>query len=482
MDYRKVGTPLNALLERMRGDSPVQEIRGNLTGVSVTSVCCDTRRCEPGSLFCCIAGGTRDGHDFAAEAVDRGAVAVLCSREVEVPQVQVRKHDVRAAMAEIAATLWDHPADRMTMAGVTGTNGKTTVTHLLSSIFRARGWKSTPLGTLSGPMTTPDAPELQRVLAKRVAEGEQAVAMEISSHGMAGHRVDGIIFDVAVFTNLGHDHLDFHHSIEEYFAAKAELFTPRHARAGVIGIDDSWGRRLERQSEIPVRSFSVEEVTALHMDQGGSTFELDGVPVRIGLAGRFNVANAVGAFRAAQVLGIENDDIVRGLSDLPGVPGRLERVPSPACSPTVFVDFAHTPDGLSAACAALAELAPGRRLVVVFGCGGNRDRSKRPEMGRVAGDCTDVAIVTSDNPRGEDPASIIGEIAGGFRPGSRAELRIEPDRERAIAAGIEMAGPDGILLIAGKGHETGQEMAGRRVPFDDREVAAGLLARRGTER
>jgi UDP-N-acetylmuramoyl-L-alanyl-D-glutamate--2,6-diaminopimelate ligase len=330
------------------------------------------------------------------------------------------------------------------------------------------------LGTLTGVHTTPEAPELQARLAAFRAEGKQAVAMEVSSHALALHRADATRFAVAVFTNLGRDHLDFHGTPDDYFAAKVRLFDPDMSAAGVADADDPYGARLLETASIPMTPYSLADAEALVVGLRSSTFHWRGRAVRLALGGRFNVRNALAAATAAVAAGVAIDNVVDGLAAAPPVPGRFE--PVDAGQPyAVLVDFAHTPESLASVLGAAREVAGSHRLIVVFGCGGDRDRSKRPLMGEVAGRLADVAVVTSDNPRGEDPAAIISEVISGIVPARSARTESEPDRRAAIALALDDASPGDVVVIAGKGHETTQTIGDEVLPFDDRVVARQLL-------
>ncbi len=440
--------------------------------VAVTGVAHDSRAVVAGDLFCCVRGEHTDGHDHAPAAVAAGAVALLCERAlgVDVPQVVVP--DVRAAMGPAAAAVHGHPAERLVVIGVTGTNGKTTTVHLLRSILEHAGRRSAVIGTLTGTRTTPEAPELQRRFAELLAEGIEAVAMEVSSHALALHRVDGTRFRVAVFTNLSADHLDFHRTMEEYFQAKARLFTPELADAAVVNTDDPQGRLLRDAAVIPTRGFSLDEVDDLEVGRTASRFTWRGHHVSVPLGGRFNVTNALAAAEAAITLGIEPAVAAEGLAAAGPVPGRFEAVDAGQAF-DVIVDYAHTPDGLERLLDAARELVGEGRVLVVFGCGGDRDRAKRPLMGEVAGRLADRVVLTSDNPRSEDPAVIISQVRSGFD--DDRNLRVEPNRRRAIALALDEAAPGDIVVIAGKGHETTQTVGDATVAFDDRAVARELL-------
>ncbi len=464
--------------------SPERLLRGNAS-VVVSDVVYRSDHARPGSLFACIRGSRTDGHAFAADAVARGAVALLVERWLDVEVPQVRVPSVREAIGPIAAEVFGRPSDAMTVVGVTGTNGKTTTTYLLESVFRAAGRRAGVIGTtgvrIDGhvepfPRTTPEAPDLQRLFARMRDDGIEAVAMEVSSHGLHQHRVDGVRYACAVFTNLSQDHLDYHASMEEYLAAKARLFTPAMSAVGVINADSPEGRRIAAPG-LPTITYAVESdadvrATDVLTTPEGLRFRIEGIAVESRLRGRFNVDNCLAAFASARAIGIDDATAAAGISALRGVPGRLETVEE-GQDFLVVVDYAHTPDGIENVLNATRPLARGR-LVIVFGCGGDRDRAKRPLMGRVATSMADLTIVTSDNPRSEDPLAIIAEIEPGARDGGGVYV-VEPDRRAAIRLALEGARPGDVVVIAGKGHETGQEFADRTIPFDDRVVAAEAL-------
>ena len=456
----------------------VAGVRGDPASTEVASVEFDSRHVGPGSLFCCVPGELTDGHLHAAEAVGRGSTALLCDHflDLDVTQVRVAPGQVRPAMAAVSAEFFGHPSRDLTMVGVTGTNGKTTVTQLLRSILEGSGRSTGAIGTLEGVRTTPEAPVLQRLLAEFREDGRQAVAMEVSSHALTQHRVDGIVFDVAAFTNLSRDHLDHHRTMDEYFVAKARLFEENRARLAVINVDDPWGRRLADglapDRVVPVRH---SDATDVRLSVGSSAFSWRGRAVTLLLSGAFNVDNALLAAAVASSLGVDDDRIVAGLASAPPVPGRMELV-SAGQPFAVVVDYAHTPAGLDGALAAARELAGPARVICVFGCGGDRDRGKRPEMGAAAARWADIIVLTSDNPRSEDPMAIIGEIRSGI--GDTVDPVVEPDRAEAIRAALERARPGDVVLLAGKGHETTQVTGDREVPFDDRLEAGRALAER----
>jgi len=469
---------LDEVVARLR---PTRVI-GEVSGVVVTSVTFDHRTVSPGALHCCLPGDHVDGHDFASAARRAGAVAFVCERPLEADaaravQLIVGPGRARPAMALAACVLWNDPASSLRTVGVTGTNGKTTTTYMLRSVFEQHGWPTAVVGTLGGARTTPEAPELQRALAYARDSNRSAVALEASSHALAQHRLDGYRHDVAVFTNLSQDHLDYHGTMEAYFAAKARLFTPEHAKTAVVNADDSFGRRLLETVAIPVSAFSLAQAEDLLVGLEESRFSLDGVSVRVRPGGEINVRNALAAAAAARALGVPSSTIGAGLSRSEGPSGRLEVVPN-SLGVTIIVDFAHTPAGLTEILGA-ARVEAGKRdgkVVVVFGCGGDRDRAKRPLMGSIASHLADVAVITSDNPRSEDPVAIIEQVRAGCD--GTAGLVIEADRRRAIAAGLESVESGDVVIVAGKGHESHQQIGDHLVEFNDRVVIAEELARR----
>ncbi|MGD0943281.1 MAG: UDP-N-acetylmuramoyl-L-alanyl-D-glutamate--2,6-diaminopimelate ligase [Acidimicrobiales bacterium] len=458
---------------------------GEVTGVVISSVTYDHRRVRPGALHCCLPGAHLDGHDFASAAVRAGAVALVCERPLgddaaRAVQLVVGAGGVRPAMALAACVLWSDPASSLRTVGVTGTNGKTTTTYLLRSVFEEHGWPTAVIGTLGGPRTTPEAPDLQRALAHARDSDRAAAALEVTSHALAQHRLDGYCHDVAVFTNLSQDHLDYHGTMEAYFAAKARLFEPEHARQAVVNADDPFGRRLLENAAIPMGTFSLAQAEELEVGLEASHFRLGGEPVRVRPGGVINVRNALAAAAAARALEVPTATIAAGLSAAEPPSGRLEPVPN-GLGLEVVVDYAHTPAGLAEVLAAArAEAAlHGAGVIVVFGCGGDRDRAKRPLMGSIATRLADVAVLTSDNPRSEDPLAIIGEVRTGCD--GKARLVVEPDRRQAIAAALGVASAGDVVVVAGKGHETVQEIGDESLEFSDRAVIAEELARMSRE-
>ncbi|HEX2045343.1 MAG TPA: UDP-N-acetylmuramoyl-L-alanyl-D-glutamate--2,6-diaminopimelate ligase [Gaiellaceae bacterium] len=452
----------------------------------------DARLVTPGALFACVRGRRADGHDFAGAAVAGGAAALLVERELPLAVPQLVVDDARAAMALAADAFFGHPTRELEVAGVTGTNGKTTTAFLLYSILAAAGRRPGLLGTVESRIggerravvrTTPEAIDLQRTFREMLDSGDRSCAMEASSHGSELKRLLGVRFAVLVFTNLSQDHLDLHGTMEAYFDAKRRLFTepdPDGRRPpAAVNVGDEHGRLLARELAPlggRVLTFGLADdaevrAEALELTPAGTTFVADGLALRPRLRGRFNVENVLGAVAAARLLGVTDEAIVRGVEHVAGVPGRFEAVDEGQAF-AVLVDYAHTPEALENVLGEARSLAEGR-VVCVFGCGGDRDRAKRPLMGGVVSRLADRAIVTSDNPRSEDPLAIIDEILMGMD----GTAEVEPDRAAAIALAIEEARDGDVVVIAGKGHEQGQEFAGRTIPFDDREVAREALRR-----
>ncbi len=451
----------------------------------------DSRKVGPGTLFFCVVGEKRDGHEFAVAVVEAGASALVVERELDVAVPQVVVPSARAAMAPFAAAFQGDPTAELKVVGVTGTNGKTTTAYLVREILEAAGIQTGLMGTVKQVVggrdeavvrTTGEGIDLQETFRRMLAGRDEACAMEVSSHAMVLHRADAIHFDVALFTNLTQDHLDFHSDMEDYFAAKRLLF---EADPGVriVNVDDPYGRRFAEEFEC--LTFSAEgaeadyRATDVEFDAGGATFTVAGkAEVRTGMPGHFNVANALAAFAAAEALGVDAETAAAGLAGAARVPGRFEPIDE-GQGFAVLVDYAHTPDSMENVLRAARRLTAGR-LISVFGAGGDRDKAKRPLMGRAGGELSDLAIVTSDNPRSEDPEAIVAEVAAGAREGE-AELVVEVDRHAAIALALGRAEPGDTVVIAGKGHEQGQEFEdGRKIPFDDREVARAELRKLGS--
>ena len=456
--------------------------------VEIADLAYDARSATAGSLFFCVPGTRVDGHEFAAEAVANGAVALVVQRPLEpdVPQIVVA--DPRRAMGVAADEFFERPTEALEVAGVTGTNGKTTTAFLLYSILAAAGRRPGLLGTIESRVggerrgalrTTPEAIDLQRSFREMLDGGDRSCAMEATSHGSELGRLDRVRFSALVFTNLTQDHLDFHGTIERYFDAKRRLFTETRPPAAV-NLGDSHGRELAQELEGHQRllTFGFAEDAELkpeNLEVGprGARFTAAGIELESRLRGRFNIENVLGAVAGARLLGIPDEAIAQGVKELRGVPGRFEAVDEGQPF-TVLVDYAHTPDSLENVLRTARDLAH-NRLICVFGCGGDRDRGKRPLMGRIASELADLAIVTSDNPRSEEPEAIIAEIVSG----AEADVDVEPDRRDAIARAIEIAREGDVVVIAGKGHEQGQQFGDAIVPFDDRDVAREALRRLG---
>jgi UDP-N-acetylmuramoyl-L-alanyl-D-glutamate--2,6-diaminopimelate ligase len=468
------------LLDRLLEVLDVRTLVGRRDAVDVADLAYDSRRVTAGALFVCVPGAVVDGHEHAAAAVAAGAVALVAERPLDVAVPQAIVADARGAMAPLADRFFGEPTRTLRVAGVTGTNGKTTTAFVTRAILEAAGGTCGLLGTIEQRVggtaepverTTPEAIDLQRTFRRMLDAGDRACAMEVSSHALELHRVDGVRFAAAAFTNLSQDHLDFHGSMEDYFAAKARLFDGRCPSA--TNAADPYGRRLDATIRYGTGDAEVR-ADELVLDASGSRFRLvtpaGSIPVRTRLRGAFNVANVLAAASLGYLTEVPLAAIAEGIATVPGVPGRLE--PVEAGQPfTVLVDYAHTPDALATVLTTARGITRGR-LIVVFGCGGDRDRAKRPLMGEVAAALADDVVVTSDNPRSEDPDAIIAEIVAGIgRP-----VTVEPDRRTAIRLALARAAADDVVVIAGKGHEQGQERAGRKVPFDDRLVAREALA------
>jgi UDP-N-acetylmuramoyl-L-alanyl-D-glutamate--2,6-diaminopimelate ligase len=496
----------------------VRKVTGDLSG-DVRSLCYDSRQCSPGSLFVAVPGLKVDGHRFLDEAVRRGARFVVVERDIHPPRgvVAVRVTDSRRALGTLGRNFFENPSGSLCLVGIVGTNGKTTVTYLLESILLAAGQRPGILGTVNyrfgdrlwpAPNTTPESLEMQRILRVMLDAGATHAVGEISSHALELKRVDDCDFDLGVFTNLSQDHLDFHGTMEAYFAAKSRMFleilpASRKGRAirAAVNADDPWGRKLLAQAAVKTLSYGLEtpaDVSArnVSLTVEGIEAEVRGpgiaTTLRSPLIGRFNLYNILAAAAAAAALGIPEAAVREGVENLRNVPGRLEMVAGGKNDPRIFVDYAHTEDALRRVLENLAAFRRGR-IITVFGCGGDRDRGKRPLMGRAAVEGSSVTVVTSDNPRTEDPLEIIREIETGVvglpvrrlkapdlngtsGKTGRPVYLVVPDRREAIRRAIGAAGPDDIVLIAGKGHEDYQIVGTERTHFDDRQIARELLA------
>ena len=491
---------LKTILTRM----PAQQVSGPAE-VDITSICYDSRRVEPGSLFVALPGEHVDGHAYVDQAITKGAAAVVVEHEVgPIPEnvACIEVTDTRAAMPLLAGAFYHHPSLKLRICGVTGTNGKTTTTYLLKHLCERAMLRCGLIGTvryeigdeiLPSSHTTPQSLDLQALLGQMRDAGCKAAVMEVSSHALAQDRVGGVEFDVAVFTNLTQDHLDFHRTIQAYFEAKARLFTdilPQQIKkraVAVVNIDDRYGAELctRLPKNVRVITYGVGNradfrASNFKTESAGSSYQLDAQDrsylVRLPLIGRFNIYNSLAALAAASAMGIQLRAAVLSLATAPAVPGRVQLVPAKRAY-QVYVDYAHTDDALSNVLRTLRELSP-HRLIVVFGCGGDRDRAKRPLMGGAAEQGGDFAIITSDNPRSEDPTAIIGDIEKGFQ-GKNYEVIV--DRRQAIERAVALAQPRDIVLIAGKGHENYQQFAQNTVPFDDVQVAKAAIDARPVE-
>ncbi len=472
------GRPRTALLdslvvdlERLIAVLAPAEVVGR-AAAEIHDLAYDARRAEPGTLFFCVPGERADGHDFAPGAVANGAVALVVQRPLDLPVPQLVVADARTAMAVAADEFFGRPTEELTVAGVTGTAGKTTTAFLLYAVLAASGRRPGLLGTIEtrvngerrpATRTTAEAIDLQRLFREMLEAGDHSCAMEATSHGSVLKRLDRVRFGVLVFTNLDQDHLDFHRDMEDYFDAKRRLFLGDDAPPAAVNVGDLYGRRLAdelRANGTPLLTYGLTDDAEIRPDT---------VEVETRLRGRFNLENVLGTFAAGRLLGIDDDAIRRGVASVAGVPGRFQSLDA-GQEFVVIVDYAHKPGALENVLQTARGLTTGR-LICVFGCGGDRDRGKRPIMGRIVSELADVAIVTSDNPRSEDPLAIIDEIVAGMD----AAPDIVPDRAAAIGRAIEQAGPGDVVVIAGKGHERGQEIAGMITPFDDTEVAGEAL-------
>lgn len=496
-------------------DLDIIRVSGVLSG-EVSAICYDSRNCGKDSLFVAVSGLKLDGHAYIKEAVDRGAKFVVHEKDYSPPPgvTSIRVLNSRAILGTLGKNFHNDPSSRLCLIGVTGTNGKTTVTYLLEAILKAAGFSVGVVGTvnyrfnnkeLPAPHTTPESYELQNILRIMVDQGVTHVVMEVSSHALDLRRVDECSFDMGIFTNLSQDHLDYHKTLEDYFQAKKRFFSEiipagkkTYAYRMIINGDDPWGRRIvdEVSAKLPYRTYCIENKCAVTAEE--YAFSLEGTRADISaggshiaifspLIGKFNLYNILASVTAASLLGVSENFIRSGVENLRNVPGRLEKV-SVTGEPDVFVDYAHTEDALMRVLQNLSPFKKGR-IITVFGCGGDRDRGKRPLMGKVATASSDLAILTSDNPRTEDPLSIIGEIEKGMGGNSArrlipAELRknanekgyvVIPDRREAIETAIALADNSDIILIAGKGHENYQIIGEKRIPFDDRNVAREAL-------
>jgi UDP-N-acetylmuramoyl-L-alanyl-D-glutamate--2,6-diaminopimelate ligase len=469
----------------------LRELRGALTptevvgddSVEIADLAYAAGGVRPGSLFFCVRGSRADGHDFAPAALERGAVALAVERRLPLDAPQVVLEDTRAAMPAAAAAFFGHPTRQLEVAGVTGTTGKTTTTYLLYSVLEAAGRRPGLMGTVESRIggerrpavrTTPEAIDLQRAFRAMLDAGDRSVALEATSHGSELGRLAGVRFAALAFTNLTEEHLDFHGTMERYFAAKRRLFVGADPPPAAVNVDDRHGRELAAElrdlGRAPVLTYGFGDDAEIRPEGlEGGRFTAGGIELETRLRGRFNVENVLAAVAVGLLLDVPDEEIAAGIAAVEGVPGRFEVVDEGQPF-TVVVDYSHKPGALEHVLRTARELASGR-VLCVFGCGGDRDRAKRPLMGRIAADLADLAIVTSDNPRSEDPDAIIAEVVAG----APDRLEVEPDRRAAIERALEAAGPGDVVVIAGKGHEQGQEIGDTVLPFDDREVAREAL-------
>jgi UDP-N-acetylmuramoyl-L-alanyl-D-glutamate--2,6-diaminopimelate ligase len=491
------------LLKELLASLPDARIIGN-EAINVSAVNYDSREVQAGSAFVCIQGVAHDGHAFAGAAVSRGATVIVAQDEAAVADLpedvtKVFVDDTRKALAMMACEFYGHPTREMCLIGITGTNGKTTVAHLVADLLRENGYKSVGIiGTLGAKAektyydtgrTTPESLDLQRLLAEFLDGGSEAVVMEVSSHALALQRVAGCAFDAGIFTNLTQDHLDFHGEMDDYFAAKAKLFTEVAAYSenfkqygAVFNVDDRYGRELtEIAADVPFITYGIEneahvKAEAVHLTPSGTSFVVrtssGDIPFDVKLTGRFNVQNVLSAIGFGLLKGMPPAQIQNAMQHAKAPEGRMEVIDE-GQEFYVAVDYAHTPDGLKNVLATVKEFTQGR-LICVFGCGGDRDRTKRPQMGAIAASLADVIVVTSDNPRTEDPNRIIEDVLGGTK-GANAQVEIEIDRRKAIEKAVELAEKGDFVVIAGKGHETYQIFKDRTIHFDDREVVREAL-------
>ncbi len=482
-------------LEELMQVLPVVEIRGEAEGIEIASIRDDSRKVAPGDLFVAVKGAHTDGHAHIEEAITRGAVAVILEEtQSPVRVAALRVPDTVDALARVSAAFYGYPSRALTTVGITGTNGKTTVSLLVQSLLRAAGRPAGLIGTLRyevggeilpAPNTTPQSLQVQQLLHRMQAKGMKAAVLEVSSHALAIGRVQECRFDLRVFTNLTRDHLDYHETMEEYYRAKAGLFLEDYAKEGtvsLINVDDPWGRRLASETKGEVRTFGLYEESDFRVDQFQNT--MDGVTLTVktpggrmtfesALSGRYNLSNLLAAVAAGVTLGLPEKILRAGITGLPAVPGRFEKIPGTDFM--VVVDYAHTDDALRNLLETVREVCRGR-VVTLFGCGGDRDRGKRPLMGAVAAKLSDRVIVTSDNPRTEDPRAILEEILTGIGENERSSVEVIEDRREAIRRAVSSAEAGDIVVVAGKGHEDYQVIGEKRIHFDDREEVRKALA------
>ncbi|CAB4896091.1 unannotated protein [freshwater metagenome] len=448
---------------------------GSLDAV-VRDITHDSSQVSGDSLFCCVVGDHTDGHEFAQAALDAGASALLVERELPLKCTQIVVADSRRAMGEISSAFYGHPSQKMRVVGITGTNGKTTTSHLLGAIFRQQGLKTEVFGTLSGVRTTPESCDLQRSLWQAANAGVEAVVMEVTSHALVLQRIIGTSFNAVVFLNLSPEHLDFHKTLEQYFAAKASLFDKKYSSLAIINRDDVHGQLLLDTTEINTVSFGLDDVKNIDVTATSHSYVWRKKTVHVPVGGKFNVSNSLAAATVAASLGVDIIDIISGLAATGTVAGRFQSISNGAPF-DVIVDYAHTPDALQRLLDTTREIiTPGGKIILVFGCGGNRDKAKRPLMGAIAEAHADCVIVTSDNPRSEEPMDIAHEIISGIKHVEhRSAVIVELDRRSAIELAFMTARKGDVVIIAGKGHETTQTIGNQVLPFNDAQVANELI-------
>jgi len=482
-----VGRLLSELIEHI----PASRLIGD--DVEVADLTIDSREVKRGSLFCAVVGTHVDGHDYVGEAQARGASAVLVSRRLTVGLPQVIVPSVRLSVGPVASQLFGHPSHSLDVVGVTGTNGKTTVSYFVEAVLKGGGRQTGLIGTIETKYagdnlvslhTTPEAPDLQRTFMHMLDSGLDAVVMEVSSHGLDLHRVDGTRFAVGVFTNLAPEHLDFHGTMEQYFYAKSLLFERGRTGCAVVGMSTPWGRRLSHQLEIPRLTYGEDPdsdlvISGLTLDRESTTFTLSGVvktrTIRVPIPGIYSAENAAAAFGVGLSLGIAQDEIVAGIEAASHIDGRFEFVDE-GQDFSVIVDYAHTPEAIAALIRAARAMTPGTRVILVMGARGNRDRTKRPDLAHAAAKA-DVVIFTTDNPGDEEPRFTLAQLLAGTLDVAHNRLSVEVDRRDAIASALAQADPGDTILIVGRGHEKTIHVGGKEVPFDDREVARQCLLR-----
>ncbi len=453
--------------------TPDAESGSNLLGVEITGIAYDSRQVKPGNIFCCVRGLAHDGHQHIESAVTAGAVAILADRPIVATVPVVMVDEVRPSMAQLSSAFFEEPSRHLTVIGVTGTNGKTSVAHLLTQILSFAGRQVALSGTLTGERTTPEAPDLQQRLAQWKNEGMDSVIMEVSSHALEQHRAGGTSFAAVAFTNLSRDHLDYHLNLTAYREAKERLFSLAFSSQAVVVVDDQVGQEvatLARTNGLEVTTVSSNQAKIV-VHPASTVFTWQGHEVVLPLGGKFMATNALVAAELAQSVGVDSATIVEALQQMAPVPGRFETIASTS-GPVVVIDYAHTPEALTTVLTAARSLAGGKKVLLVFGCGGNRDHGKRPLMGAAAQKGADLCFVTSDNPRDEPPRGVIEDILIGMT--EQPALK-ELDRAKAIAAALHAADPGDVVVVAGKGHEQTQEIAGQFLPFDDRQIVEKLL-------